>query len=63
MLLLVSQAVKDEYGVYPQGFEGMKEGRWVVIDYGGLMIHIFYDFVRNEYKIEELWKAGKKMWR
>jgi nicotinate-nucleotide adenylyltransferase len=57
----VSQAVKEKFGVYPQGKEGLIDGRWAILDYGGLMIHLFYDFVRNEYRIEDLWRAGKKL--
>jgi nicotinate-nucleotide adenylyltransferase len=52
------QAVKEEYGVYPQSLEGIEEGRWVLIDYGSLIVHFFYDFVRHEYQLESLWKAG-----
>lgn len=52
------RAVKEEYNIYPQGVEGIDEGRWVVVDYGSLMVHIFYDFVRQEYSIENLWRAG-----
>ncbi len=55
------QAVKDEYGVYPQGIEGVQEGRWVLVDYGSLIVHVFYDFVRQEYQLEKLWKAGKEL--
>ncbi|MES2802348.1 MAG: nicotinate (nicotinamide) nucleotide adenylyltransferase [Bdellovibrionota bacterium] len=54
------QAVKDEFNVYPQGVEGVDEGRWVVVDYGPLIVHLFYDFVRQEYRMEELWKDGKE---
>lgn len=54
-------AVKDEYGLYPQSLEGADEGRWVLVDYGSLIVHIFYDFVRQEYRIEDLWKAGKEI--
>lgn len=57
----VVKQVKEEYGVYPQGTEGLSEGRWVVLDYGSLMIHIFYDFVRNEYRIEDIWQRGSKI--
>jgi nicotinate-nucleotide adenylyltransferase len=52
------RAVKEEYNIYPQAVEGLDEGRWVVVDYGSLMVHIFYDFVRREYSIENLWKEG-----
>lgn len=54
----VLRAVKEEYGVFPISVEGMEEGRWVLIDYGGLIIHLFYDYVRNEYRLEDLWKQG-----
>jgi nicotinate-nucleotide adenylyltransferase len=52
------QAVKEEYGVYPQSLEGIQEGRWVLVDYGSLKVHFFYDFVRHEYQLESLWKDG-----
>lgn len=55
------QAVKEEYGVYPQSLEGIEEGRWVLVDYGSLIVHFFYDFVRNEYQLENLWKEGKEL--
>ena len=57
----VQKAVKDEYNVYPQGIEGVTEGRWVVLDYGATMVHVFYDFVRQEYRLEDLWKPGRDM--
>ncbi len=55
------QAVKEEYNLYPQGVEGLDEGRWVVVDYGSLIVHIFYDFVRQEYSIEKLWTEAKDL--
>lgn len=55
------QAVKEEFNVYPQSIEGMDEGRWVLLDYGSLIVHLFYDFVRQEYSLEKLWKDGEDM--
>jgi nicotinate-nucleotide adenylyltransferase len=55
------RAVKEEFNIFPQSVEGIDEGRWVVIDYGSLIAHIFYDFVRQEYSIENLWKEAKDM--
>ncbi|MBC7458310.1 MAG: nicotinate (nicotinamide) nucleotide adenylyltransferase [Bdellovibrionaceae bacterium] len=51
-------AIKEEFNLLPQGVEGVDEGRWVVVDYGALIVHLFYDFVRQEYRLEELWKTG-----
>lgn len=57
----LTREVKKEYGVWPEGLEGANEGRWIVIDYGALMVHVFYDYVRQEYRLEELWtkRPGK----
>ncbi|MCB0350490.1 MAG: ribosome silencing factor, partial [Bdellovibrionales bacterium] len=57
----VVKEAKEKFGIHPQSTEGMQEGRWVVIDYGSLMIHLFYDFVRNEYRIEDLWAGAPKL--
>lgn len=57
----VIAAVKEEYNIHPQSLEGVDEGRWVVIDYGSLIVHIFYDFVRQEYSLESLWKEARDL--
>ncbi len=54
-------AVKEEFNILPQGVEGTDEGRWVVVDYGPLIVHVFYDFVRQEYRLEDLWKEGTEL--
>lgn len=54
----IVMAVKEEFNVHPQSVEGIDEGRWVLVDYGSLIIHIFYDFVRQEYSLENLWRQG-----
>jgi nicotinate-nucleotide adenylyltransferase len=53
--------VKKEYNVWPLSIEGTSEGRWVVVDYGSLIVHSFYDFVRNEYRLEKLWESGSEI--
>ena len=57
----VQRAVKEEYNVFPMSIEGTSEGRWVLLDYGSLIVHVFYDFVRQEYRLEDLWKRGKDL--
>ena len=55
----VMRSVKEEFNLFPQSAEGVNDGRWVLLDYGSLIVHVFYDFVRQEYRIEDLWKAGR----
>ena len=54
-------AVKEEFHIHPMSVEGLAEGRWVVVDYGSLIVHLFYDFVRQEYNLEGLWKDAKDL--
>lgn len=57
----LTQAVKEEFNLLPQSVEGTNEGRWVVVDFGSLIVHLFYDFVRQEYSLENLWKNSTRM--
>lgn len=38
--------------------EGYREGRWIVLDYGDLLIHIFHKQEREFYGLERLWTDG-----
>jgi ribosome-associated protein len=50
-----------EYGIMPLGIEGEKLGRWVLMDYEDVIIHIFYEPVREFYDIERLWSDAPRM--
>lgn len=45
-------------GVEPLRVEGKQEGRWAVLDYGDVIVHIFYEETRNLYSLENLWSNG-----
>ena len=38
--------------------EGQREGRWVVLDYGNIMIHLFHPDERSFYNLDHLWNDG-----
>ena len=40
--------------------EGWEEARWMALDYGDLVIHIFYDYIRRFYRLEQLWEQSPK---
>jgi ribosome-associated protein len=44
-----------EKGFRPFGVEGEGEGHWVLMDYGEVVIHIFYHPLREFYDLEGLW--------
>lgn len=42
-------------GVRPLGIEGQERCQWVLLDFGGVVVHLFYDEVRAFYDLEGLW--------
>ena len=48
-------------GVTPLSIEGLKEGHWVLMDYGSVVIHVFYDPVRSFYDLEGLWADAPRI--
>ena len=48
-------AVLEPLGEYTYGVDGLREGRWIVMDYGKIIVHIFHAGVRDLYRFEELW--------
>ena len=41
--------------------EGLREGNWIVIDYGDVIVHIFKEETRRYYNLDELWKAAPSL--
>lgn len=40
---------------YALGVEGYNEGKWILEDFGDVIVHIFYESIRDFYDIERLW--------
>lgn len=51
----ILEKVKKTGGFLPLGVEGKSQGHWLLIDYGDVIIHIFYKPVREFYDLEGLW--------
>lgn len=49
-----------EEGVRPNHVEGLQGGRWVLIDYIDVVIHVFHTSAREFYQLEELWGDAKR---
>lgn len=46
-------------GVNLRAKEGNAEGRWIVLDYGTVLVHIFHPEDRQFYHLERLWEDGQ----
>jgi ribosome-associated protein len=51
----VEAKVKEDDGPSPLRIEGLDDARWVLMDYGDFVVHIFLDEVREFYQLERLW--------
>lgn len=47
--------------IKPLSVEGTAEGHWVLMDYGHVIIHVFFDPVREFYDLEGLWSDARRI--
>ena len=57
----VHQGLKKQHDLLPLGIEGMQEGRWVLLDYGDVMVHVFHEPVRQFYDLDGLWGDAREV--
>jgi len=51
----VEAAVKGAGGDGPLRIEGLEDARWILMDFGIFVVHVFHDDTRSFYDIERLW--------
>ncbi|MEY2406537.1 MAG: ribosome-associated protein [Acidimicrobiaceae bacterium] len=51
----VERAVADAGGPRPLRVEGLDDRRWVLLDYGAFVVHVFLQEARDYYELERLW--------
>jgi len=56
----VERFLKDN-GIRPLSVDGRGEGHWVLMDYGDIIVHVFYEETRNFYDLEGLWVDAKRI--
>jgi ribosome-associated protein len=48
-------------GIKPLSVDGMKEGLWVLMDYGHIVIHVFFEDTRGVFNLEGLWSDARRI--
>ena len=51
----ILDTLKDDMGTQPLGVEGMNQAKWVLIDAGDVIIHVFHRDLRGHYDLDGLW--------
>jgi ribosome-associated protein len=47
--------MKNEHGLLPRRVEGLTHGRWILMDYLDVVVHVFTPETREYYRLEQLW--------
>ena len=51
----------EQHGIQLRRSEGTREGRWAVLDYGSIMVHLFHREERTFYGLDRLWNDGSNV--
>jgi ribosome-associated protein len=54
------QIAMKEKGMPPLSAEGYDKGRWIILDYGDVVLHVFLEPLRELYDLESLWIEATK---
>ncbi|KAF0216183.1 MAG: ribosome-associated [Geobacteraceae bacterium] len=59
----IADSVKQGLKKYGKALdiEGLKEGNWIVIDYGDVIVHVFHEDLRRYYNLDELWSNAPSL--
>jgi ribosome-associated protein len=60
----ICQSIEDEMkraGQMPLAVEGYQHGQWVVLDFGDVVVHTFFEPVREFYDLERLWAKAPRV--
>ena len=53
----LKKIIREKFDLKPWSEEGQDSAKWIVLDYGDLVFHVFYDYTRKFYNLEELWQS------
>ncbi len=54
----IREELREQSGESPLSVVGKDNGEWIVLDYGALVVHVFYEPTRQYYEFDEFWKSA-----
>ena len=56
----IDDVLQKEFGHRRLGTEGYQDSKWILLDYGSIVVHLFDGTSREYYRLEELWGGAKR---
>jgi len=60
----ITQSIEQnlaQLGIRPLSVEGAEHGQWAIVDYGDVLVHVFFEPVREFYDLERLWVRAPRV--
>ena len=57
----LSRVAREEFGLRPRGVEGRTSARWMLVDFGDVIVHVFDEAMRAFYDLDGLWIDAPRM--
>jgi ribosome-associated protein len=57
----IDHTLEDDLNDRRRGMEGYNESRWILLDYGNVVIHLFDEQTRDYYALEQLWSDARRV--
>jgi ribosome-associated protein len=57
----IDRTLETDLGDHRLGIEGYSESRWILLDYGSVVIHLFDAETREFYALEDLWSTAERV--
>lgn len=57
----IDHRLEDDLGDKRMGIEGYSDSRWILLDYGSVVVHLFDAETRDYYALEDLWNEAKRV--
>jgi ribosome-associated protein len=57
----IDHTLEDDLNDQRLGIEGYDQSRWILLDYGSIVIHLFDEETRRYYALEELWSDAHRI--
>ena len=57
----IDQVLEKDFGDKRLGLEGYAESRWILLDFGDVVVHMFDEETRGYYDLEQLWAGAKRV--